>query len=256
MRVDGIAPRTWVLVAIAGWALLLWLLALLGLGGNIARLDDDPALTKALPKLGAASPPRLGPLTQYAEISARPLFADDRRPHPFSLQPEGEEGPDNSFDYVLTSVLITPGLQMAIVQPSAGGDSVRIKLGEAADEIPAWRLVALNPRSAIFEGPEGERSLELRVFDGIGGQAPTQVREPTFEERATMRAPAQDAAESPVTGKQQGGDAATPGNAAPANAPAGKVPNTQLDAIRKRIEERRAKLRSQANEPAKPAKNP
>lgn len=169
MRVDGIAPRTWVLVTVAGWALLLWLLALLGLGDRIARLADDPGLNKSLPKLAAAAPPRLGPLTQYGEISARPLFTDDRRHQPFFLQPDGEEQATNTFDYILTSVLITPGLEMAIVQPAAGGDSIRIKLGAAADDAPAWRLVALNPRSAIFEGPEGQRTLELRVFDGIGG---------------------------------------------------------------------------------------
>ena len=41
--------------------------------------------------------------TQYAETVNRPLFADDRRPHPFSLQPQGEDQA-KAFDYVLTEL--------------------------------------------------------------------------------------------------------------------------------------------------------
>ncbi len=257
MRVDGVAPRTWLLAVVAGWALLLWMLALLGLGERIGRLPDDPSLNKPLPRLAATSPERLGPLTQYAETSARPLFSDDRRPQPFSLQPEGEEAKADTFDYLLTSVLITPGLHMAIVQPSAGGESIRIKLGEAAEDVPAWRLVALNPRSAIFEGPEGQRTLELRIFDGVGGQAPTSIRAPTPEmlggspaRRPVQREPSPSPrpATTPVPEPQVLTDAV--------DAPPADAADAQVDAIRKRIEARRAQLRSEAEQPAKQVKNP
>ena len=134
MRIEGVAPRTWLLATITGWALLLWMLALLGMGGRAQRLPDDPSLLARLPQLAPASPERLGPLAQYDAIGARPLFSEDRRPQPFSLSADGDGDSAPAFDYVLTSVLLTPSLKMAIVQPSAGGDSIRIRLGEAADK--------------------------------------------------------------------------------------------------------------------------
>jgi general secretion pathway protein N len=256
VRLDSVGPRTWLLATLAGWALLAWLLALLGMGGHVSRLADDPSLRQALPQPRPSPPPRLGPLAQYAEIGARPLFSDDRRPKPFSLQPEGEGETANTFDYVLTSVLITPGLHMAIVQPTAGGDSIRIKLGESSEAAAAWRLVALNPRSAVFAGPEGEKTLNLRVYDGNGGEAPTQVRsEPppdtmvdATETTADAAVPAPSPPPKPVT-------QAPPAPAKPAPV---ATPEAQMEAIRKRIEARRAQLRQQAQQQqtTAPVENP
>lgn len=250
MHLDAVGPRTWLLAALAGWAVLAWLLALLGMGGHVTPLADDPSLRQTLPQPRPSPPSRLGPLAQYAEIGARPLFSDDRRPRPFSLQPEGEgEVAANTFDYVLTSVLITPGLHMAIVQPTAGGDSIRIKLGESAEAAAAWRLVALNPRSAVFAGPEGEKTLNLRVYDGNGGEAPTQVRAATADTMvdATGAEPTADA-EMPAPPPKP----AAPVPTAPKPVQA-TTPEAQMDAIRKRIEARRAQLRQQAQQPPSPA---
>ena len=260
LRLDSMSPRTWLLATLAGWALLAWLLALLGMGGHVTPLADDPGLRQPLPQPRPSPPPRLGPLAQYAEIGARPLFSDDRRPRPFSLQPEGEgEAAANTFDYVLTSVLITPGLHMAIVQPTAGGDSIRIKLGESAEAAAAWRLMVLNPRSAVFAGPEGEKTLNLRVYDGSGGETPTQVRAPGTAGANAM-------ADATATATEPTADAAMPAPPSKPVAPAptapkpvqATTPEAQMDAIRKRIEARRAQLRQQAQQPPStaPVQNP
>ena len=99
MRLDSVGPRTWLLATLAGWALLAWLLALLGMGGHVAPLARRPGAVRRLPQPQPSPPARLGPLAQYAEIGARPLFSDDRRPQPFSLQPDGEgEATANTFD--------------------------------------------------------------------------------------------------------------------------------------------------------------
>jgi general secretion pathway protein N len=259
VRVDSAGPRTWLLATVAGWALLAWLLALAGMGGRAALLADDPGLLQPLPQPRPSPPERLGPLAQYAEIGARPLFAEDRRPHPFSLQPaDGEEAKGDAFDYVLTSVLIAPQLHMAIVQPNPGGDSVRIKLGEAADAIPAWRLVELNPRSAVFEGPEGRKALDLRTFDGVGGQPPTAVRDagnapgkrPVPPAAAVMDADAGASADA-----DSNADAVAP-PPEPASTPQPTNTEKQMDAIRKRIEARRAQLRQEALQKTAPARKP
>lgn len=272
MRVDSPSPRTWLLAAVAAWALLGWLLALAGMGGRVALLAADPGLLPPLPQPRPAAPQRLGPLAQYAEIGARPLFAEDRRPHPFALQAGGGEGTESTaFDYVLTSVLIAPQLHMAIVQPSQGGDSVRIKLGEAAEAQPAWRLVELQPRSAVFEGPSGRKSLELRVFDGSGGQPPTALRAPAAangRDQAGARATSADAvadadavpapeAEAPAAAPAA---PAPPAPAASTPEPAAAPPPTdtqqQMDAIRERIQARRAQMRQEALQSATPARKP
>ncbi len=260
VRVDDIGARTWLLAVVAGWAVLAWLLAVLGMGGRIAPLADDTGLVKPIPALPAGSASRLGPISQYAEIGARPLFSVDRRPRPFSLQGDAD-GTDASqeFDYLLTSVLITPTLQLAILQSPDGSKSARVKLGEAPESHPAWRLSALNARSAVFDGPSGPRTLELRVFDGIGGQPPTAVaREGQPPVAVPVTAPTDGHGMAPRTTStpSQPSPAAprAPGTVKPA--PATTTPpmteQAQMEAIRQRIQARRAQLRQQQSPPTQP----
>ncbi len=261
MRVDSASPRTWLLATLAGWALLVWLLALFGMGGTITPLPDDASMLQRLPTPPKPPAERIGTLAQYGETGTRPLFSEDRRPQPFSLQPEGETPQEPSFDFILTSVLQVPGLQMAIVQPTDGGGSVRMKLGEAPEEAKGWRLVELHPRSAVFDGPEGQKSLELRTFDGNGGEAPTAVAQAAPAQAGGRPAPdtPNPTANVPLPTKPQPVPAAAapsprpvpPAPTAPTTATAGQpvtTPEAQMDAIRKRIEARRAQLRAQAQQ--------
>lgn len=256
MRIDSAGAPTAVLAAAALWAVLVWALALAGLGGRIAPLPDDPALVQALPDAAAPAGERLGPLPQYAEIGARPLFAEDRRHRPFVLDGSGEDGAAApGFDMVLTSVLITPTLEMAIVQPREGGEPLRVRVGESPRGFGNWTLDSLAPRSASFTGPEGQRILELRVFDGVGGQPPTPVappqpQQPTAQERLPAppspgQARAQEAAQAAAAAQQQPArqDAAGAEGAREGAEPA--TPASQAEAIRRRIEARRARLRAE-----------
>ena len=96
------------------------------MGGRIAKLPDDPSLLRALPDVPRAQADRIGTIAQYAETAQRPLFSEDRRPQPFSLQPQGDDNAQQQFDFVLTSVLITPKLSMAIITPTNGGEPIRM----------------------------------------------------------------------------------------------------------------------------------
>lgn len=265
MRFDSASPRTWLLGATAAWAVLAVLLALFGMGGRISRLPEDAALVRALPPLPKAPAERLGPLSQYTEIASRPLFSDDRRPRPFSLQPQGAQE-TKAFDYVLTSVMIAPNFRMAIIQPPDGSSPpLRIRLGEADESLPNWRLQALDARSATFIGPEGERRLELRVYNGVGGEPPTAIARPGVRPQGQPVNPAGQVpgqAPVPVPAPGQNATAEAPGSQAPILAPDSSptapatpdraVPNqpateqAQMEAIRKRIEARRAQLRQEA----------
>jgi general secretion pathway protein N len=243
MRFDSAGPRTWLLAGAASWAILALVLALVGMGRDEDTLADDPSLVRPLPALPKPVPERLGPLTQYAEIANRPLFADDRRPHPFSLQPEGEETQAKAFDYTLTSVIITPTFKMAILKaPDGNTQPLRVKVGEPHEQLPGWQLQSVSPRSAVFVGPEGERTLELGVFDGVGGEAPTMASAPPSPDAAPVEPPppaaVADAAAPP---------APDPNASRPQPAPQQQqTEQAQMDAIRKRIEARRAQLRQEA----------
>ena len=234
-----------------------------------------------MPATRAQATERLGPLSQYAQIGARPLFSTDRQPKPFFLQGQGEgESKDSAFDYLLTSVLITPNLHMAILQPADGSESVRVKLGEVPESHPAWRLTALDARSAVFEGAEGRREMTLRVFNGQGGQPPTVVTAPAAGNAPRPSGVTVPPASQPITPAPKPANAPSPPRpvaAAPAQAPgtsaappqagnnntsdstsdAPLTPEAQMEAIRKRIEARRAQMRQQQQQSGQPpAKTP
>jgi len=275
VRAEAIAPRTWLLVALAVWSLLAWLAAVAGLGGWVAPVASDSALMQPLPQTRPTPNARLGPPGQYRETVTRPLFFADRRPKPFSLGGKGEgEEPVNDFNYVLTSVLLSPRLKLAILQPAqpegeanegqqpdGSGESIRVKLGESAEQAADWRLVSLEPRSAVFDGPEGERTLQLRVFDGTGATPATPATQPRAQPgRRQIRTrtanvprpprpaqlavdileeqPAPEAPEAP-TGKKSAQENA-------AADPPTRSPEDQIEAIRQRIQARREQLRREA----------
>ncbi|WP_334180143.1 hypothetical protein [Pseudoxanthomonas sp.] len=271
MRADAWSLRTWLLAVVAGWAVLLALLALFGLGSRITPLPADPGLVQALPRLPPSPPERLGELSRYADVGARPLFSEDRRPKPFFLS--GQEAAAPAFDLVLTSVLITPSLELAIMQPTQGGEGLRVKVGESPAGFPGWQLTELGARRAVFDGPDGRRELELRVFDGAGGQPPTQVigNPPTVPPAAAVMPPAAPGARTtagnsapiamptvatPPSPGQVNSPAAMPSSQAGSPSTPTATTDDQMEAIRQRIEQRRAQLRQQQAQPTTPPATP
>ncbi|HVJ36758.1 MAG TPA: hypothetical protein VM687_03020 [Stenotrophomonas sp.] len=242
MRADAAGLRTWWLVVFAGWALLICLMAGLGMGSRLPPGDHADA-ARPLPAIPAAGAPRLGELSAYPAIAQRPVFAEDRRPHPFVLA--GTDAPQSTA-LRLTGVLITPQLQMATLTTDQGR-SLRLRLqGEAID---GWRLLTLAARSATVEGPGGVRTLDMQVFDGHGGEAPTALRGkpgtapplPSVSAPVPPNTPVAPPAPPHVVPTTADDPAATP--AAPAATPA--PTEEQLKAIRERIEARRRALQQQ-----------
>lgn len=242
-RFDEAGPVTWLLAAGAGWALLLWIAALLGMGGRVDQAK--PASPDApLPQPGPPVRDRIGPLAQYTEAAARPLFTQDRRPRNFlATAPEGDNAAQSqSLDFILTGVLISPQVQLAVLQPSAGGESQRVRVGKSPEGAAGWRLVEVQPRRAIFEGAGGQSALDLRAF-GQAGAPPAAVPVDTPPAR-----PSSPDAEAAASAANAAARAAT-------DAAAPDVPNDQqarIEAIRKRIEARRAQLRAQGQDTPPP----
>ncbi len=244
MRVDSLSPKTWLLAGVAGWAVCLWTFSLLGLGSRLGEAPDDTQQQR-LPSTTIPGADRPGVQAQYAQIGQRPIFAEDRKPQSFIIDGNGEAAPVNTLDYVLTSILISSTVQLAILKPPAdGAKSVRVKVGDAVETAPQWSLASLQPRSAVFRGPDGEKTLELRVFNGVGGAVPPAAA-PTAVINETLPGPG---------GVVQPPPDAPPQQPMPQPAPvSGNVStDAQLDAIRKRIEARRAQIRQQNAQEAKP----
>ena len=221
-RFDQAGPLTWLLLAAAGWALLLWLAALLGMGGQVA--DAEPAASDAaLPQPRPATPDRIGPLAQYSEAAARPLFTQDRRPRSFlATAPDGDgAAQDQSLDFILTGVLISPQVQLAVVQPTGGGNPQRVRVGKSPEGAAGWRLLEVQPRRAVFEGASGQSTLELRTFGEAG--VPTAASPPSSAQPVPTEAPMAAAAPDP------------------------QDQEARIEAIRKRIEARRAQMRAGQN---------
>ena len=213
-------PLTWVLAAVCAWALLLWLGSLLGMGARPGAMPALPA--QALPSPAAVVPDRSGPLAQYAEAAARPLFTEDRKPRAFlATAPEdGDAAASSSMNFILTGVLISPAVRLAILQPNGGGQSQRVRVGSTPEGAAGWRLLDVQPRRAVFEGPSGQMTLDLRTF-GVAG-APAGVVKAATEAAAAAEAAAAGPPMPPPTPDEA----------------------KRIEEIRKRIEARRAQLQS------------
>lgn len=252
---DTLRPPTLLLGAVCLWALSLLALALTGLGSRFPAGSDDvkpPPLPAVSLTRGQS---RLGPMANYHEVGERSLMTADRRPAPM-LAPDGQAGA-SELDVMLTSVLITPNLKLAILTNNKDATARSVRVGEVLQG-SSWRLIQLEPRRAVVEGPSGQRVLDLRVFDGKGGQAPTQV------------AASAPAGAAPQDNSEQGEQAAqvvqgaqpqpnvpspprvqappnvqtAPDIAAQPSTPASQ--DQQIEAIRRRIEARRAQMRAEA----------
>ena len=145
-------------------------------------------------------------------------------------------------------MLITPRLQLAILTDNKDASSRRVRVGEV---VPGsnWRLVSLEPRRAVMEGPSGQRELQLRVFDGKGGQPPTPMSMRPANNVRPDTVPPADAKPSLSPPPEQQPQQVQPAPKQQPNPDLGATPlsqEQQVEAIRRRIEARRAQMRAEA----------
>jgi general secretion pathway protein N len=140
---------------------------------------------------------------------------------------------------VLTGVLISPQVRLAILQPAGGGDSQRVREGKSPEGAAGWRLIEVQPRRVVFEGANGQSTLDLRTF---GASA-------TDRDEIARAVPG--ARPPPPTATAAAAAAAASADAAAAVPPQNE--QQRIEAIRKRIEARRAQLRTQQNRPQTPS---
>jgi general secretion pathway protein N len=224
------------------WAALILLLSLLGLGARFEALPVNTSLAKPLPMVKIAqNKTTLEPLSNYLEVGTRPLLMLDRRPGIVQAAPGDNAAVE--LDVSLGSVLITSNLKMAIFRDNKDSSSRRVRLGDLI-EGTGWRLVQLDPRRAILEGPTGQRSIDLLVFNGKGGESPTAVA-------VAVSTASENAAQSAVSATAVTAVQTTPssGNVVATTTPSVNQSMTQeqqIEAIRQRIAARRAQMQADA----------
>ncbi len=231
-------------------ALLLVLLASLwfGVGRGYSWWPLDPAGAAVDDKKLANPQFRLGDWEKFAEITARPLFNEDRKPTP-PMSPETQSGPSQvrKLDVVLSGVIITSKLHLAMVKEKGKEKSMSVKEGAALPgDWAAWSLAELKPRTAVFKNSAGE-SETLELIAVASSQKPTPPPPPhvTPPAPAAMQPPPPpptSAMAPPITGQAPvlptptqpgvGGDAASAAAA------------TALD-LQQRIDARRQQIREQ-----------
>lgn len=237
MQARDVPFSTLVFGLIAVWAVLVALVAFGGLGGRVSLHPDDPAVVPRVPALDLSrARTELPPPEHYAEVGQRPLFNAERRPLPAEDAVSGEPEappPPVPLEVTLTSVILSGETRIAIVLDNRSRASQSVRVGASLEGDQAgWKLVELQPRKAVFEGPTGRAEAELRVFNGAGGEAPT----------ALSLQPGGTDGGAAVASSGDGSSSAQPGTEAAAT----ETPESRAELIRRRIEERRRQMREAA----------
>lgn len=172
------------------------------------------------------------PLEEYAIVSERPVFNEDRQPAPVADPTAGPpEPPDDEFDgqpdVQLAGIVITPSLRMATLKsPDHQQSLVAFEGSPLEGDFGTWQVSRIEERMVTLASADGEElQLELQVHDAV-------IKEPPKPERPAS-APEQEAGEELQEQGEESEDS---------------EPMSRAEEIRQRIEERREELRRAAEE--------
>lgn len=225
------------LILLAGIAFLV-LLALLGFiflgGADVERIAParapDPMIGRPV-----SENPELAGLNEYAAIIERPLFFADRKLPVIEVagtEPEQEDVPEEivapveipDLKATVAGIIITPDTKLAMITDNASNETLILREGMAmAGEKSAWKLARIRPRGVEFE-TDGGRTEALEL----------QVETAALQTGAKPRRQVVQADEQDAPPEQTGGEDAE----AQARA--------RAEEIRRRVAERRAQLRAEA----------
>ena len=142
-----------------------------------------------------------------------------------------EEVPD--LEARVAGIIITPDLRLAMIADPRGQDTVVLREGMALEgDLSAWKLEEISPRSVRFATDSG-RSADLELIvetDALSSGAPSR---PPPNARQAAAEPTTDAATEPVDNEAQA------------------AARARAEEIRRRVAERRAQLRAEAERRAR-----
>lgn len=190
------------LAAVCGVLVLAILAFWLGTGRGYDWLAQKSAKAPPLPSVGGlkASNFEMPPYGKFAEITQRPLFNADRKPIPpdaLLAEKEPEAPPTAPLQVVLTGVIITPRLQLAMFHDNTTNKSVSLKEGmPLPGNQSGWTLVEIHPRMVVFSDPADKtQEVELKVAGTSGSAHQAVARKPSARSGTLVKDEAQTAAE-------------------------------------------------------------
>jgi general secretion pathway protein N len=212
-----------ILAGACGVLLLLALAMQFGFGRGYSWLQPDVDSANVANVAIDKTPFKLPPQTRFADTTARPLFNDDRKPTPDTPDaPDVPPPPKVPLNIALTGIILTPQLHLAMVHDKLKNTDMALKEGMPMDgDQGGWTLTRINPRSAVFRETSGEE-VEVELSTAVAGPTPAPNARAVAQTRAAPHPPA-------------GAEASAP----PAQ-------NEQAQALQRRIEERRAQMREEA----------
>lgn len=216
-------------------ALLLLLVALFwfGFGRGYGWWAVDPVDENAGKKKLVNEQFRLGSWDKFAEVNARPLFNEDRRPTP-PMPPDSapDVKPIPKLDVVLSGVIITSKVRLAMVKEKGKEKSMTVKEGGAMPgEWGAWSLAEVKPRMAVFKNSAGE-SATVELIAVANSQKPTPPPPP----RNPPTAPPEPTPPAPQPGQAPPQIPSPPAQPATAEAASSDL-QQRIDARRQQIRE-------------------
>ncbi|HEY4291686.1 hypothetical protein [Luteibacter sp.] len=216
---------------VTGAALLVFLA---GVGRHVAW-NDVPGTPEEARAVHGAVMPQTMPLTSFAEVWQRPLFAADRKPGAVAATSDTV----SLGDLQLTGIILTPTLKMALLRSTSGDKQVRVKEGTALPD-GRWTLTTLGPRSATFDNGGERKDLTLVTA------RPDALAKPAENAAA-------DAQRPPIAGQPPANTEHAPDNRTAQNPPPpGDDPGSEaaqrrarIDALRAAVQRRRAEQAAQ-----------
>ncbi len=178
MNRQAIKPSRLLTLVLAGMCgvLVLVLAAQRWLGGDAPEagaIQVSPA-DSAAPSSLETRRFELPPKSEYAQVTARPLFNEDRRPeqHDDTQQQDAEalaaeQAPSELPPVSLTGVIITPEQRIAMLRNTKNREYVTLKEGEPLE---GWTLEEVSNRRIVFATDTRQEVVELEVYTGgLGG---------------------------------------------------------------------------------------
>ncbi len=226
---------------LAGCGLLAAALVSLSLGMGQGIRPAPPLLAATPAAFGEAADKEfeLPAFDTYAEVIQRPLFNEDRRPMVAQDELDPNENPVDEpptqveLNVAVTGIIITPKTRLAMVTNNVSKEFLRMKVGMALDGDQAgWTLTDIEPRKLVFNGGnQGSAEVKLETFTQAlkGGAPPPPRRNVVVQNNAQ-----QD--------DGNGGRAQSAG----ADSDSDSDRAARAEEIRRRVAERRAQLREEA----------
>jgi hypothetical protein len=120
-------------------------------------------------------PPDKPPISTFAEIVERPLFAQSRRPAPKKETKVAEAAPKpETFD--LIGVVISPAGRMALLRTIATSEIVRAVEGQ---NVGGWEVHAIKPMQVVLRRGDDSDVLKLSDAAALPAGSPAVVNNPS-----------------------------------------------------------------------------